>query len=174
MLFRSLAGCGNLETVTLHGEVTAIGGGAFANTGLTSFTLPAKVTAVPDKMLMGCGNLTTLTLHREVTSLGLAAFAGTGLRSFTLPAKVTVIPDGDSSQAKNGLLSDCPKLASVTLHDNLISIGTYAFRNCPKLTTAGLTLGAGVETISDEAFANCTGLTSFEIPASVTDRKSVV
>ncbi len=168
-----LAGCGNLETVTLHGEVTAIGGGAFANTGLTSFTLPAKVTAVPDKMLMGCGNLTTLTLHQEVTSLGLAAFAGTGLRSFTLPAKVTVIPDGeydkyDSSQAKNGLLSDCPNLASVTLHDNLISIGTYAFRNCPKLTTAELTLGAGVETISDEAFANCTGLTSFKIPASVT------
>lgn len=172
-----LYGCGSLETLTLHDNVTFIGNAAFANTGLTSFTLPAKVTSVPQQMLAGSGELRTLTLHANVTSLGGYAFANTGLREFTLPAGVTSIPDGyrdryDSSAEPLGLLSGCTSLETVTLHNNCTYIGTYAFRGCTKLTTEKLTLGTGVKTIAAEAFAYCTGLTSFEIPASVTNYNS--
>lgn len=90
------------------------GGGAFQECEITSISLPASITEIPDNTFNhcrqlssvvingpvarigghafeGCEALTTIDLPDEVTEMGDAAFQGTGLTAFTIPAGVTVL-----------------------------------------------------------------------------------
>lgn len=60
----------------------------------------------------------------------------------------------------------CTNLSSITLSNNITSIGLYAFNNCTNLTS--ITIPDGVTSIQSGAFFNCTKLTSITIPGSVT------
>ena len=60
----------------------------------------------------------------------------------------------------------CSGLTSVTIPDNVTSIGEGAFRDCSGLT--GVTMPDSVTSIGDYAFDGCSGLTSVTIPDSVT------
>ncbi|WP_304719567.1 leucine-rich repeat domain-containing protein [uncultured Alistipes sp.] len=51
----------------------------------------------------------------------------------------------------------CSSLTSVTIGDKVTSIGENAFQNCSSLTS--VTIGNRVTSIGDSAFANCTNLT---------------
>lgn len=55
--------------------------------------------------------------------------------------------------------------ASVTIPDGVTSIGEEAFRNCTNLTS--VTIPDSVTSIGEEAFRNCSNLTSVTIPANV-------
>ena len=57
-------------------------------------------------------------------------------------------------------------LTSVTIPNNVTSIGEDAFCDCIALTS--VTIPNSVTSIGDDAFANCRGLTSVTIPDSVT------
>ena len=59
---------------------------------------------------------------------------------------------------------ECDGLESLTFHGE--SINTYAFYGCKKLTT--LSLGENIETIGNGAFQDCSALTNVTIPQSVT------
>ena len=52
---------------------------------------------------------------------------------------------------------DCSGLTSITIPNNVTSIGGYAFNDCSALTT--ITIGSGVKTIFGNAFAQCPELT---------------
>ena len=60
----------------------------------------------------------------------------------------------------------CSKIRSVTIQQNVTSIGDRAFDGCSALTT--LSLGEKIKTIGNYAFENCTSLTGVTIPQSVT------
>ena len=60
----------------------------------------------------------------------------------------------------------CSKIRSVTIQQNVTSIGDRAFDGCSALTT--LSLGEKIKTIGNSAFENCTSLTGVTIPQSVT------
>lgn len=60
----------------------------------------------------------------------------------------------------------CSKIRSVTIPQNVTSIGDRAFDGCSALTT--LSLGEDIQTIGNYAFENCTSLTGVTIPQSVT------
>ena len=60
----------------------------------------------------------------------------------------------------------CSKIRSVTIQQNVTSIGDRAFNGCSALTT--LSLGEKIKTIGNYAFEDCTSLTSVTIPQSVT------
>lgn len=60
----------------------------------------------------------------------------------------------------------CSKIRSVTIQQNVTSIGDRAFDGCSALTT--LSLGEDIQTIGNYAFENCTSLTGVTIPQSVT------
>ena len=60
----------------------------------------------------------------------------------------------------------CSKIRSVTIQQNVTSIGKRAFDGCSALTT--LSLGEDIQTIGNYAFENCTSLTGVTIPQSVT------
>ena len=61
---------------------------------------------------------------------------------------------------------DWRDLKSVTIGNDITSIGQYAFIGCKQL--ASITIPTGVTSIGNRAFKDCTGLPSIEIPASVT------
>lgn len=59
----------------------------------------------------------------------------------------------------------CPKLKSVTVPDGVVSIGEYAFANCP-LTS--ITLPESVQSIGEEAFYGCSALSEIHLPQNLT------
>ena len=56
-------------------------------------------------------------------------------------------------------------LTSVTIGNDITSIGNYAFIGCQQLSS--LTIGSGVTTIGTNAFDHCDALTNITLPASV-------
>ena len=56
-------------------------------------------------------------------------------------------------------------LKSVTIGNNITSIGDYAFIGCQQLSS--LTIGTGVQTIGTNTFDHCDALTEVTLPASV-------
>ena len=61
---------------------------------------------------------------------------------------------------------ECDGLESLTIKDAATSIGSWAFAECPLTTT--LELGENITTIGDYAFRSCSSLTNVTIPQSVT------
>jgi ubiquitin len=59
------------------------------------------------------------------------------------------------------------RITTVTIDDNVKSIGSYAFLRCTALTS--VTIGNGVKFIHQGAFSQCTALQHIDIPASVLD-----
>jgi hypothetical protein len=61
---------------------------------------------------------------------------------------------------------DCPSLTSITIPNTVTNIGMFAFRNCSELNS--ITIPNSVTIIGKEAFEKCSRLTSITIPNSVT------
>ena len=59
-------------------------------------------------------------------------------------------------------------ITSITIPDNVTTIGSYAFYGCINLTTATISEGSQLTAIGDYAFSHCPSLTSIYIPDSVT------
>lgn len=70
----------------------------------------------------------------------------------------------------NNAFSGCSGLTSIEIPNSVKSIGESAFANCTNLTSA--TIGNSVMSIGEDAFSSCTSLTSIDIPNSVTSIES--
>ena len=185
--------CTALTSITIGNSVTSIGWRVFANcTGLTSITIPDSVTSIGNYAFIDCTGLTSVTIPNSVTSIGEGAFSYcTGLTSITIPDSVTSI-------AMNAF-ENCTGLTSITVNSgntvyhsagnclintesktvilgcinsvipndgSVISIGDQAFYNCTRLTS--FAIPDSITNIGYYAFYGCTGLTSITIPDSVT------
>ena len=151
--------------------------------GCNNATIPNSVTSIESHAFYNCSGLTSVTIPNSVTSIGSYAFKYcSGLTSVTIPNSVTSI--GSSA------FEDCSNLTSVTMGNGVTSIGRNAFsrtgwyKNQPNgllyldgwllgykslQPTGALTINEGTKGIADNAFLNCTGLTSVTIPNSVTN-----
>jgi len=174
--------------------VTSIGS-AFAETALTSITIPNSVTSIGTDAFYDCGSLTNVTIPGSVTSFGNWAFFDcSGLANVTISNGVTSI--GDHA------FYYCTSLTNVTIPNSVTNIGDAAFSGSTNLTAitvdtnnpayssangvlfdksqttlieypGGLgvsyTISNSVTSIGEEAFADDTSLTSVTIPGSVTN-----
>ena len=150
--------------------MTSIGNGAFSYcSGLTSVTIPPKVTSIGDGVFIDCRSLTSVTIPNSVISIGDWAFSYcSGLTSITIPSSLTSI--GISA------FSGCSGLTSIVVEsDNQ----KYDSRNSCNaiIETSSNTLILGckntiipnsVTTIGSGVFNGCSGLTTINIPNSVT------
>lgn len=87
----------------------------------------------------------------------------------TVKIPVSVVIEGNTYKCTNissGAFSSCKDLVSLTMPDDIISIGDVAFRYCTKLSS--VTLPSKLTTISHYAFDGCTSLASIAIPENVT------
>ena len=128
------------QNTIIPNSVTSIGDDAFAECdSLTSIEIPNSVTSIGNKAFEGCSSLTSIEIGNSVTSIGKYAF------------------------------EYCKSLTSVVW--NAIKCSDFysnniPFTNCPNITS--FTFGDEVEYIPEYLCYNLSGLTSIEIPNSVT------
>ena len=168
-----------LSIITIHktitvGEntftVTSIGVSAFAYCdGLTSITIPNSVTSIGSSAFYNCSGLTSITIPNSVTSIGSSAFSYcSGLTSITVESGNTNYDSRDGcnaiiATASNELIAGCK---NTVIPNSVTNIGNEAFYNCSGLTS--IEIPNSVTSIGSSAFSGCDGLTSITIGNSVT------
>ena len=128
-----------------------------------SLTLPYKYKegnyAIGDIAFAYCKNIESIIIPDCVTSIEDEAFKGcSGLTSITIPNSVTRI--GDETFMGTGWYKNQP--------DGLLYLDGWLLGYKSLQPTGALTINEGTKGIADNAFFNCTGLTSVTIPNSVT------
>ena len=186
-------GCCGLTSVTIPNSVFSILGGAFSRcSGLTSVTIPNSVTSIEMHAFSGCSALTSLTISNSVTSIGQQSFKGcVSLTSLTIPKSLTSIGSSafygcsaltsikvetgnvkyDSRNNCNALIETASNKLIIGCKNTVIpstvtTIGNDAFLNCSGLTS--VTIPNSVTSIGFDSFSGCSGLTSLTIPKSLT------
>ncbi len=171
----AFAYCSDLKSIFIPSSVTSMDKLAFADcSGLTSINIPESVTSIENSTFRNCSGLTSIVIPQSVTSIGGWAFSGcSGLTSITIPNSVINI--GDRA------FFECFSLSSLTIGSGVQTVGEYTFDSLNKLSQLTilcknvgsyfkentslneLVLGNGVESIEDEAFYGCSGLTTISI-----------
>ena len=171
-------GCTGLTSIEIPSSVTSIGESVFNGcTGLTSIEIPAEVTEIKWGTFWDCSGLTSVEIPEGVIRIAQYAFSGcTGLTSIEIPSSVTSIgynPYGGYGGCET--FCNCAGLTSIIVNEGnpvYHSAGNCLIETKTKELIAGcktsiIPSDGSVTEIGDDAFAG-TGLTSIEIPASVT------
>ena len=160
----------NLKTITIIGTGTIADREFYNCTSLTSVTINGDITSIGNDAFYNCTSLTSITIPHDVTSIGTNAFSGCPIKFATLPIQaishisksnlktVEIIGSGEISES---MFYDCDNLTSVTIGNDITSIGASAFYDCDNLTS--VTMGAKVKVIGDDAFYSCYDLNSVYI-----------
>lgn len=168
-----LVGCANTN---IPKDIESIFEDAFYGClGLKQVTIPASVISIGEDVFAECSGLENIIVEegneiydsrdncnaiikKETNALIF------GCNKTTIPSSVTAIEDGAFYGSG---------IQSMTIPDNLISIGSYAFNHCKEL--AFLHIGTGVINIGgdkewgrEDAFMDCSSLTHIEVAAGNT------
>ena len=168
--------CSGLTSVEIPNSVTSIGGAAFRGcSGLTSVEIPNSVTSIGEWAFYDCSGLTSVTIPNSVTSIGERAFYGcSGLKTVINLSSLS-ISDGSTDNGYVGYYAD-----KVINAPNGFIEGGFILAKIDGVNTLVAYLGNDAElrlpanyngenyVIGSYAFYGCSGLTSVEIPNSVT------
>lgn len=173
-----LAGCTNLQYVTLSNTMTKLYDesrsdtsvlssygskfGFFENcTSLKNIKFPDSIASIDERAFTGCTNLSKITIGANLTELGNLKL---DLESLT---EINVSNDNSSYSSDNGVLMNKNKTSLIrypkangnteyAIPESVTSIESGAFSDCTNLTK--VTVPEGVAKISSNTFKNCTRL----------------
>ncbi len=135
--------------------VTAIKGGAFKNSKLTSVTIDNSV-IIGDEAFSGCKALTTVNMPATLDSIGQQAFANTALENVTVPY---------APKMGKEIFYYCTKLKNIGFSERLTKLPERMFQNC--LSLQEVVLPEQITEIGDYCFAGCSSISSFTLPSTV-------
>ncbi len=184
-----LRGCGIMATeVALPNSVTSIGSMAFLNCNrLTTITIPNSVQEIGANAFNGCSGLVEMTLPFVGKSASYTVESDSTLFGYIFGStrytggklvyqyytptsyKTYYIPNGlrtinfNGDRLPYGAFYGCTMLSSVTLGEDLLSIGRYAFYR-DSLTE--ILIPENVTTIGDKAFGLCSNLSVVNFDAT--------
>lgn len=179
-----------LKDITIPESVTEIRGHAFYGcSGLTDIVIPESVRKIEHRAFSRCNGLTDIRIPEGVESIDDYIFAECdNLERISIPASLTDIkgitdpswePDSliGFHRIKGHAFQCCPGLKEIAVaEDNpvfasadgvLFSKDRKTLFSCPRGKEGRYSIPEGVETIEDEAFWECCGLTKIIIPKSV-------
>lgn len=161
---------------------------------MTSISIPKSVTTIDSAAFRGCSSLQNMILpfvggsaeSSTETKQNLFGYIF-GNTSYTGGIEISQkypLSNGTSTQTvyyyipesltsvtvtggniANGAFSGCRNIQSITLPENITSIGEYAFEDCFSLTA--IDISVSVTSIGEYAFEYCNRLSSITIPESV-------
>ncbi|MDE5728226.1 MAG: leucine-rich repeat domain-containing protein [Duncaniella sp.] len=155
----AFAGCTSLAEVTLGPGVRTIGKNAFRGCeALGSAAFPASLTAIGDGAF-GNSGLERADLSRctSLRTIGTEAFA-------CCPSLVSAALPASASDIGTALFFDCTSLAEVTLPAGLASIPALTLKGAQSLRDASRLIPGGVEQIGTMAFCGMSGTTTLKLP----------
>ncbi|MCH5163875.1 MAG: leucine-rich repeat protein [Clostridiales bacterium] len=173
----AFASCYHLTTVNFNSQLEEIGSHAFANSGLSSLTIPGNVKVIGDYAFYNCNSLTGFTIESTAgvtKEIGDSAFrACLYLEEISIPDCVTKIGD----YAFYGCYQNYwdrwtyqyiqSGMTKATIAASVTSIGDYAFGNDGYLETVEFAIGSKLTSIGAYAFADCSALKDLAVPTGV-------
>ena len=157
-----------LTSISIPDTVTELGWGAFASSGLTSITLPARIQKLSYCVFSKCENLKELTLPKDIPEDGMScsSFYGMGtLSSLSESCIETLIFEDGIEKIPAYCAYSAPELNKLVIPDSVTDIGSYAFYDCNNLVD--LDLPSSINTIEHHAFDGCDGLEKVNLPEGV-------
>ena len=169
-----------LTSVTLGNNVKTLSDRSFAKSrSLTKVVLGNSVEKIGNYAFEECESLTSIQLPESLKEMGESVFTSSGLTSIVIPDKVTTLDRAifhscyNLTSIKIGkgitaipeeLAASCSSLKSITVPDQVKSIGVKAFS---KAGVETVYIGKGVTSIERLAFASCNSLkTVYAAPAT--------
>ena len=171
--------CSSLTAINIPEGVTSIGYSAFNGcSSLTALTIPASVTSIGSQAFDGCVGIKELTFMDGSETLSLSqAYYSDGNYSenyglfYYCPLEKLYLGRNlsyYSDRSQYAPFYNQKALTSVTISDDVTSIGGYAFQNCSSLASVTIPANSKLTSIGDYAFYNCSSLSSITLPESVT------
>ena len=163
--------CKNMSQITLPSGLISIGDSAFYSCrSLTSITLPSSLKSIGGRAFWDCKGLSVLIIPANVSNVGNGIVAGCDALKYL---------SVDSNNRKYDSRGNCNAViekssntlvagSNVTAIPSTVKkIGDDAFYECSRLSS--VILPNGVTSIGEFAFYNCSNLTSVTIPDTVTE-----
>lgn len=153
--------CRALTSVVIPPGVTRIEANAFELcTSLTSISIPSSVTAFGNNAFRSCSSLLSFEIASSAaTTIGTNVFEGT-----TSMTSITVNPSNPSFSSEDGVLFGDDGKINPFVFNKAEKLLVY-----PKGRIGAYSIPVGVISIGAESFRFALGLTSVEIPNSVTE-----
>ncbi|MDD3219146.1 MAG: leucine-rich repeat protein [Lachnospiraceae bacterium] len=175
------AECSNMENIMFQQYVTTFGESSFENCSSlqyvisvnpedygTYYSMPYRLTSIPDNCFRGCVSLMETWLQSEVTSVGDYAFAGCeSLAYMAFPAELKQLGVGSFQGciSMSEVYSDDPYDAEFdyyyySLPYEITNIPESCFEDCVSLDM--VSIEAAVTSIGEKAFYNCSSLNKLD------------
>ncbi|MEI6873741.1 MAG: leucine-rich repeat protein [Spirochaetota bacterium] len=164
--------CGKAGTFSVPDGVTQIGDRAFSECAvMTGVTLPSSVTTIGRMAFFNCLSLTSVNLSSGLTAMGENAFClCTALENITLPASLISIgkPLFTGCDALTSISVDASNAKYASSSGALFNKNLTTLIKVPGGKTGTYDIPAGVTSVGEYAFMDCSGITSVSIPSTLT------
>ena len=179
-----------ITSITIPNSVTTIGAGAFAECDLLkSLAIPRSVTTLGEAAFALCESLILLDIPNTVSRIGMDAFAETGIynnksnwdngalyiSNCLIEAQRDISGNytvkKDTRLIADGAFYRCYSLHSITIPENVASVGELAFSRCSELNTVTC-LATTPPILGKEAFLYCDDPVLFVLCESQADYQS--
>lgn len=158
-----------LEGVIFPSGVKSIGDFAFEGcTSLKTVVFPGNKVTFGQGVFFKCTAITDVTLGSDWDSVNFEMFRWSeNLKVIAVPAKVEKISQLKSLKHLTAIHVDVNNKNFASVDGVLYSKDKRTLYGCPRAFAGKLAIADGTETVTVGAFADCPGITSIDVPASV-------